>query len=1135
MNFLDAQKEFAESIKMAGSKVKSYFWRLSGDEPNSLCRFLGMEEKELKSILRLCKIYTGEKDNFSKNNFELLMSQCGLDYTTYRLLSKHERFILIGNVSDELVLPKDMYDTSGALHYYPVEDEHFRNVRTKSQRGSLPKLLDAGNQQEANEGNDAATKQDRKGNKKLEQHNVSPKGLLFEFIHELVSEAGKTGNQSISERSARKLERLMLACVDTAAKELVHAVVEKFASVQERSMGGDQLQSKALFSPTRVSSTATMDETVVVSPATTAIDVDLQATPVVALFGDAGTDDDDESMDTTDEFLAELKDEVVLQSLLHKRIHEKKERVFQLEHRNGRRLLVVLPPDTMSAASFEEEARKTGWINVMLNTEERLNGMLLYLAKSHPKKFMEIGRRRKLSMNTIALNTAQTIALARVGKLNDSRMNYVRSFLRQVGKVNLQMSIKEQARIDYQVGLHRTNKQVVFDDYVHDWSMVDGKETKAPEQVHYWNSQLSNEIEAEVDLYLRHLYMEEANSSNNKKVIIPPLIDYVADGFDKPGVTVLFGGDHGDKHCPISCKINLSPPSTRKQRKQLGYQCPLVQFASVQCSKDAYELMNNTVMPMVKDQLNALKQSSIVTVYHKVNPTKAFRSYTVPSSIRPTTVAFLQETVTSNAVDNNSEETRTTMTYSFGDTQQQQCFGSITIDDPVFEGVPYFELAARVVISAFNELFIGDLAFLAMLIGMNNSSGQHCLICMMKKRQFNCEHTQLTPRTKESLAECLERYMMLVDDTSKRPPPNYNGVNAKGLWDIDPQCIVIPILHCPMGLVDKCIESFKHWVNFEVEDFKDADTESSRSVYKLRKQQHQSAIQAHQQALELLQRNPRHPQAKAMEDQANKARKKASKAETQAKKDYDEQMKRHNAKRSSLNQQFETIYRANGIKREHYHGGKFNGVNCIRIMERTQDIFLGKQDAAGIIQRCRESKVATVTDAFIEHHCNNYRRILGLLDAVWSSVRGIDSGLLPTNEQITKLSDALQEAKTLWLAMGLSTQQPKWHLTFDGHLLNQVRKYNGLADKSDESIEKEHQTLKALRERFRGIPSYRTRETCIRRELRRGRSPEIQQHINKYEAMIKQSDSTKRALDTNERLDNKKKVKQERRDAAMAI
>jgi hypothetical protein len=130
---MEAQQELAKSIKaMASTTPKAYFWRLSGDEPNSLCRFLGMGEEELKVVLRLCKIYTGEKDNFSKNNFELFVSQCETDWTTYRLLGKAERFIRLGQLCSEVVLPKDQYNASSSLSYYPVEDEHIRNLRTKS-------------------------------------------------------------------------------------------------------------------------------------------------------------------------------------------------------------------------------------------------------------------------------------------------------------------------------------------------------------------------------------------------------------------------------------------------------------------------------------------------------------------------------------------------------------------------------------------------------------------------------------------------------------------------------------------------------------------------------------------------------------------------------------------------------------------------------------------------------------------------------------------------------------------------------------------------------------------------------------------------------------------------------------------
>jgi hypothetical protein len=113
----------------------------------------------------------------------------------------------------------------------------------------------------------------------------------------------------------------------------------------------------------------------------------------------------------------------------------------------------------------------------------------------------------------------------------------------------------------------------------------------------------------------------------------------------------------------------------------------------------------------------------------------------------------------------------------------------------------------------------------------------------------------------------------------------------------------------------------------------------------------------------------------------------------------------------------------------------------------------------------------------------------------------------------------------------VSKKQPKWHLTFDGHLFDQFLQYGGLADKSDESIEKGHQTLKVLRDRFRRIPSYEQRENCIRRELRRQRSPEIQRHIDIYESKIKHAVGNKRGRDNTERQLANKKVKEEKREA----
>ena len=257
MNFHEAQENLAASILSAARKVNSYFWRLSGEEPNSLCKFLGMEEKELKVILRLCTINSGDKHNFKKNKFELIMAllmkeECGFDYTYFKVNGKTEWFIQIGVSGCD--------DSLGSLLLYPIEGEHFQNLRTKSQRGSLQKLLDVSNN---NNKNGASTADDVAQNeKKIKQSTkiVSPKDVLFEFVQELVTEAGG----ELSERASRSLHQLIRKCVDAAAKELLHTALEKYSCEVDNVAKDQQGKRAVILSPERILSESDL---VVVTPA----------------------------------------------------------------------------------------------------------------------------------------------------------------------------------------------------------------------------------------------------------------------------------------------------------------------------------------------------------------------------------------------------------------------------------------------------------------------------------------------------------------------------------------------------------------------------------------------------------------------------------------------------------------------------------------------------------------------------------------------------------------------------------------------------------------------------------------------------------------------------------------------------
>jgi hypothetical protein len=202
MDFYEAQQQFAEFIKSAVNKVNAYYWRLSGDAPNSFCKFLCLEEEELKRILRLCKVYHAEfNDNFARTNFEMLMMMCkpNVDWVTYKppLSGKPERFIKIGRGGEGL-RPKEFYDLEGNLLKYPVQDENILNLRTKSQKNVLTILLAAAPASRTTKNNDETPSPITKKSTMLPSPSktISPKGMLFEYIRELIAEAGAAPKSS---------------------------------------------------------------------------------------------------------------------------------------------------------------------------------------------------------------------------------------------------------------------------------------------------------------------------------------------------------------------------------------------------------------------------------------------------------------------------------------------------------------------------------------------------------------------------------------------------------------------------------------------------------------------------------------------------------------------------------------------------------------------------------------------------------------------------------------------------------------------------------------------------------------------------------------------------------------------------
>jgi hypothetical protein len=363
---------------------------------------------------------------------------------------------------------------------------------------------------------------------------------------------------------------------------------------------------------------------------------------------------------------------------------------------------------------------------------------------------------------------------------------------------------------------------------------------------------------------------------------------------------------------------------------------------------------------------------------------------------------------------------------------------------------------------------------------------------------------------------------------TKQTINNVKGINSQFLLPIDPIKIIVPILHVPMGLVDKVLEHHLHWLQLNVERLVGAE-QMTRQRYR-----DSSAV------LVISQRNLDDARAlltilntpdrriEVSEAQANKNS--ASSTNAKSKKAFEALTKNRNGRPESLKSRMEAIYRRWKISREHYHGGKFNGVNCIRIMEKSEEIF-GEDGFTGVAMHVADTGPGAVeTELSIREKSKNYQNLFGILDAIWANVRGVDAGLLATDEQLDFLERTVLKGKALWIGMGIGTLQPKWHLAFDGHLVHQAKKYRGLADKSEDPIEKGHQEGKEMNRRYGRIANFSKRHNCIRRALRRRRHHEIQFHIESFEMKKKQRTGGKRKTDAEEKQQVKRVAKKVKRE-----
>jgi hypothetical protein len=782
-------------------------------------------------------------------------------------------------------------------------------------------------------------------------------------------------------------------------------------------------------------------------------------------------------------------DEAADLGLQLKSFFTRKQRTLTIATNNGKDQLVVNRPFLQTIDGFITEAKRSKWIEDLLPTQDYRLAFLKYMAVHHTKDYQQVGRVYGSEIKQ-TVGTYEVAGLSTHIGLNSTQLEDLRAYLKTHG-LHLGNSAEINKQIADEAGIRESSKPVI-DTFIYE------HEDAETEPCPYWNANIEEDICSEIEMHYLSCFLQHKNEDEESRPFVPQAMNYHPMGHTGEGINYLIGGDHGDGKFRMFMRFHFTSPATRKEKHDMSLGCPQIQISYIDCKKDRYELLKNTVMPEANQIITKLKQSSILLAYDRRNPTFQ-KAFIVPSDIQQNTIRI---------------DMTGTLKYKVRDE-----WYSVVLPEtrrPTVEQLANMEF--KVVVKSFQGFLIGDLAFLATVLGLNNSDGYHCVLCEQNGRSFNCSDEQVNNslRTSESNHALLEAFLSRRNKSDK----NAKGVNLPALLGIEPDHVLVPILHCPMGIVDKVLESFILWIYLYVLRLDDPVNNGYRTSMREAEKRLASATQM----VDTLPHTSVTAEDFAIRQEAKAELSLAKAARAKANKDFGKFCLIMKRERDGFHARYETILKKHGIGREHYHGGKLNGVMTQKMMEECEPIM---DDIIVLLKELKDDTL--IDDIAIDRKCEKYRCILGNQDAIWSAVCGID-GLLPTQEHIQNLKAAIEKGKQLWVELDLGTLQPKWHLAFDTHLLSQVVQYGGLADKTDEYIEKGHQYWRTFHSRYCRIASFNKQQLAIWKAERRSRHPRVaHEAIQIKKAKRSHSKETARKRQSEEKKGNLKEAKTEKR------
>jgi hypothetical protein len=766
----------------------------------------------------------------------------------------------------------------------------------------------------------------------------------------------------------------------------------------------------------------------------------------------------DDSIKNDNTKLARLLREIV--AYLSK---ERNENCFEIEHWNGKKQAIAFPSRTQSVASFMSHANETKWIEKMHPDKVSRDGILTYLAEKHTADFENIAKVKRNLQCLPCMSTISTEALAILTKFTGQQLKDTRSFIfHETG-----LRIKHKTDESDELG---KGPQPVFGEYTYH------EGGKYVEKIRYWTTDTCEEAAHAIEQQYCEMVDDHESMESAAPLTFLPSLDYELPNGER-GCTAIAGGDHGDIAFRFHWQFQLTSPELRKEQNDLSLGCKLAQVGYVECKKDKFEILENTIMGKLEESRQMLIKSSAVAVYTagKLTETKV---YFIPKEIDAarSTIGVSQDGI--------GRELR--FCCKQGTCRQEQSCEEqphTRALDIRFNSEQVSDLHWIIAVSHFNDLYVADLELLANLIGMLNCGSNNC--CWCEQRQGKFGEGLGTKRTRASLDAHFRTYQAReeagIRKGNKSKPKAVFGVTKYPLLGIDPAKVLIPSLHCEIGLVNRSNEAQVDWIQLEVESLPPACHAIRRTFKNAMKEEKQCEAELLNNQPELL-------------EERKEARRQAKKTREAAEKVYKAMVADFGKREHGFVDRQEYVFNKVNMKHEAYFAGKLNGNSVRRQMEcatEYSDLILEE------VLTVWDPEQSDVTELEIRQHCQNHRQLLGSCDALFAHIRGVQTGMVPTEEQIQELENIVERTKQWWLKCGLPTLQPKWHIVFF-HLVEQVRKHRGIADKNDDMIEKAHQPWKREKERTWNVKNFEQQQKCQLKNIRKRSHYKIQSTLKQF-------------------------------------